>query len=60
MAYERDRHEKTEYMKEENIKEDIWTSGTKETWRIKSNQELQNLYKGSDIIAHTKKKDWNG
>jgi len=31
MAYDRDRHEKTEYMKEENIKADIWTSGTKGT-----------------------------
>jgi hypothetical protein len=43
MAYNRDRHEKTEYMKEENINEGIWTSGTKGTWRTKTNQELQNL-----------------
>jgi hypothetical protein len=27
MVYDRDRHEKTEYMKEEYIKEDIWISG---------------------------------
>jgi hypothetical protein len=27
MAYDRDGYEKTEYMGEENIKEDIWTSG---------------------------------
>jgi len=47
-------------MKEENIKEDIWTSGTKGTQRIKTNQELQNLYKDFDIVAHIKKKDWNG
>ena len=43
-------------MKEENMKEDILTSGTKGTQRIKSNQELQNLYKGSDIVAHIKRK----
>jgi hypothetical protein len=27
MAYERDGYEKTEYMGEGNISEDIWTSG---------------------------------
>jgi hypothetical protein len=31
MTHDRDRHEKTEYLKEENIKEDIWTNGTKGT-----------------------------
>jgi hypothetical protein len=56
MAYDRDRHEKTEYIKEENIKEDIWTSGTKETQRTTTNQELQNLYKEFDIVAHIKRK----
>jgi len=27
MAYDRDGYEKTEYIGQENIKEDIWTSG---------------------------------
>jgi hypothetical protein len=27
VAYDRDAYEKTEYMREENVKEDVWTSG---------------------------------
>jgi hypothetical protein len=56
MAYDRDRYEKTEYMGEENIKDDIWTSGRKGISRTRTSQELQELYNDLDIVAHIRKK----
>jgi hypothetical protein len=44
-------YEKSECMGEENIKEDKWTSGI---WRIRTNQELCELYKCLFIAADIK------
>jgi hypothetical protein len=44
MGYGKDGYEKTEYMREENIEEDIWTSGTAR------NIENKNY---SEIVGHT-------
>jgi hypothetical protein len=63
MASDTDGCEKTEYMGKENIKEDICGPETEQgIWRIRTNQELWELYEDLDIEADTKKKrlEWIG
>ena len=40
MAYDRDVYEKTEYVREENVKEDVCSVVEQGMWRIRIKQEL--------------------
>jgi hypothetical protein len=52
MGYDWDTYEKTEYIGEENIKEDIWTSGTAKNTENKIDQKLRKPHKDLDILAN--------
>ena len=53
----KDGYKKTEYVKQEDIREDIRIAAEQGIWRIRTNQELRELYKYLDI-ADTKKRIW--
>ena len=56
MARDRDGYEKIKYVGKENIREDIWTCGRKGIWRLRTDQELQEMYRDLDIVADITKK----
>jgi hypothetical protein len=62
MVYDRHGYEKTEYVGEENSKEDIWTSGRTRNIEIRTNQELWNLYEDFFLVANITEKrlEWIG
>jgi hypothetical protein len=45
-----------------NVKQHIWTVVEQGIWRIRTNQELRELYKDLDIVADMtiKKLEWTG
>ena len=58
MACDGEGYENTEYTRNKNIKEDIWTTGPKSKKsekKKKTNQDLFQLYKYLDIVADIKK-----
>ena len=52
----------TECMGKGNVKQHIWTVVEQGIWRIRTNQELRELYKDLDIAADIKikKLEWTG
>jgi len=63
MAYDRHGYEKTEYVGQENSKGDIYGSVVEQgIYRIRTKQELWNLFEDFDVIADITKKrlEWIG
>jgi hypothetical protein len=44
-------------MGEGNIILDKWTGGRTRIWRVRTDQELRNVYKDLDVIADIKRRD---
>jgi hypothetical protein len=47
-------------MGEENNKKDTGTVAEKGIWRMRTNEELGELYKDLDVVTDIKRRDWNG
>jgi len=46
-------------MGEEHIERVTWSGGRARLWRVRTDEELREIYKGVGILAHIETRDWN-